>query len=115
VIVEIVEAGMIVAAGAVGNVMGWSRGRAEKNIINLFTTGQAENLWCLCGHAMSFHEKGTGLCCHQEVPTVAMVKSMASDTFARWRRSSSCHCQTFVGDASKNPPPVQTRKDLLDL
>lgn len=114
-IVEIVEAGMIVAAGAVGNVMGWSRGRAEKNIINLFTTGQAENLWCLCGHAMSFHREGTGHCNHAERVTRRMLEGLGLSERQNVVASLNCRCMKFVGDPSKNPPPVQTRKDLLDL
>jgi len=112
-IVEIVEAGMIVAAGALGNVMGWTRGRAERNIINLFTTGQAENLWCLCGHAMSMHAKGTDSCNdHALNDQGKMIVTYKTGVTTQYMR---CPCMKFVGDPSRNPTPVQTRKDVLDL
>lgn len=111
VIDSVVVGALTIGAGFIGNVMGFTRGRAEKNIVALFTTGQADSLYCLCGHPLAHHVQGGGHCRFYEPLNVRQVQAMSYQDMVEYRRSG-CSCAAFVGDPSRNPPPVTPRGEL---
>ena len=111
VIDSVVVGALTIGAGFIGNVMGFARGRAERNIVGLFTTGQPDTLYCLCGHSLAHHDKEGGPCNFFEPLTTRQIMAMSYNDVVQYRRSG-CSCAGFVGDPTKNPPPVTPRGEL---
>lgn len=102
--------GVAIASGFVGQIMGFARGSAQRNVTELFTTGQTDALYCVCNNPLSFHKNGRA-CSGTRVQDdgITPLKN-------HYGHEVACKCTKFVGDPSKNPPPKTVKsKGALDL
>lgn len=104
--------GIAVVAGFLGRIEGFAKGVQQRNVAALFTTGQAESLWCTCSHAMSFHDGGSNRCRVDMEPTEYKTWDDMSEKQVTKTRFANCPCQKFVGDPARNPKPAIERGEL---